>query len=47
MLVLMVSHYQKSHVTLHSDLLDLRSAMVLLAMLFASHDADASANGMI
>ena len=47
MLVPMVSHDQKSHVALNLDYPDHRSAMVLLTMLYAIHDVDASANGII
>ena len=36
----------KSRVAPHFDFLDLRSAMVLLVMLLASHDANASAYGV-
>ena len=39
--------WPKSHVALHFDHLDLRSAMVPQTMLFASHDGDASASGII
>ena len=45
--MLMVSHDQKSHVALHFNHLDLRSAMVPLTMLFVSHNADANASGII
>ena len=47
MLVPMMPHDQISHVALHFDHLDLRSVMVALTMLFKSHDADASASGII
>ena len=46
-LVPMMSHDQKSCVAPHFDNLDLRSAMMASTMLFAAHDTDASANGII
>ena len=47
MLVPMVSHDHKSYVAFNFDHLDLRGAMVQLTMLFTSHVADASDNGII
>ena len=45
--VSVASDDQKIHVALHFDHFDLRSAVVLLTILFASHDTDASVSGII
>ena len=44
--VLMASHGQKSNLAPHFVHLDLRNAMVLLMMLYASHDADTNVKGI-
>ena len=45
-LVPMVSHDQKGHTEPHFSCLDLRNAMMLLTILLALHDADASIHGV-
>ena len=47
MLVPVISHNPTSHVILDFDNLDLRSAMVPLTVLFASHDAYDNASGIM
>ena len=46
MLVAVMSHGEKSHVTSNFDCLDLGNVMVTLRMLIASHGTNTSVNGM-